>query len=133
MSLMIFLTVVQAVVASLLVMVILMQKSEGGGLGTGGSPAGLMSARGAADFMTKLTATLATLFVVMSIVLAALAVKASGNRQIDDSLNGAVPAAQQLPVASPAPLVAPSASGRPADSGLTPIAATPAAVPTKKP
>ena len=132
MSLMIFLTVVQAVVAALLVMVILMQKSEGGGLGTGGSPAGLMSARGAADFMTKLTATLATVFVVMSIVLAALAVKASGNRQIDDTLGG-VPAAQQLPVAPPAPLVAPSASGSPVDSGLTPIAVTPATAPAKKP
>ena len=133
MSLMIFLTVVQAVVAALLVLVILMQKSEGGGLGTGGSPAGLMSARGAADFMTKLTATLATLFVVMSIVLAALAVKASGNRQINDTLGSAAPAAQQLPVAPPAPLVAPSASGSPVDSGLTPIAVTPAAAPTKKP
>ena len=133
MSLMIFLTVVQAVVAALLVMVILMQKSEGGGLGTGGSPAGLMSARGAADFMTKLTATLATLFVVMSIVLAALAVKASGNRQINDTLGGTVPAAQQLPAAPPAPLVAPSASGSPVDSGLTPIAVTPATAPAKKP
>ena len=130
MSLMIFLTVVQAVVASLLVLVILMQKSEGGGLGTGGSPAGLMSARGAADFMTKLTATLATVFVIMSIVLAALAVKASGNRQIDDTLGGSVPAAQQIPVA---PLAAPSASGSPVDSGLTPIAVTPATAPAKKP
>ena len=133
MSLMIFLTVVQAVVASLLVLVILMQKSEGGGLGTGGSPAGLMSARGAADFMTKLTATLATVFVVMSIVLAALAVKASGNRQINDTLGGALPAAQQLPAAPTAPLVAPSASGSPADSGLTPITVTPATAPAKKP
>ena len=52
MSLFIFLTVVQAIVAALLVAVILMQKSEGGGLGVGGSPAGLMSARGAADFLS---------------------------------------------------------------------------------
>ncbi len=137
MSLMIFLTVVQAVVAALLVMVVLMQKSEGGGLGTGGSPAGLMSARGAADFMTKLTGTLATIFVIMSIVLAALAVKSSGNRQINDTLGG-VPAAQQLPVAPAAPLVAPTASGAPVgDSGLTPIAVMPssatAPAPAKKP
>jgi len=80
MSLFIFLTITQAIVAALLVGVILVQKSEGGGLGTGGSPAGLMSARGAADFMTRLTALLATIFVVLSIVLAALAVKSSGNR-----------------------------------------------------
>ena len=44
-----FLLVVHAIIAAALVAVILMQKSEGGGLGTGGSPAGLMSARGAAD------------------------------------------------------------------------------------
>ena len=97
MSLFIFLTVLQAVVAALLVGVILVQKSEGGGLGTGGSPAGLMSARGAADFMTRLTAILAGVFVVLSIVLAALAVKSSGNRTIDDSLNRTVAPAAQLP------------------------------------
>lgn len=96
MSLLVFLTVTQAIIAALLVGVILMQKSEGGGLGTGGSPAGLMSARGAADFMTRLTAILATLFVVLSIVLAALATQSSGNRTIDDSLDRSVPA-QQAP------------------------------------
>jgi hypothetical protein len=51
MSVFFFLMVVQAIVAALLVGVILMQKSEGGGLGTGGSPSGFMSARGAADFL----------------------------------------------------------------------------------
>ena len=59
-----FLTVLQAIVAALLVGVILMQKSEGGGLGVGGSPSGMMSARGAADLLTRTTATvLAVLFV----------------------------------------------------------------------
>jgi preprotein translocase subunit SecG len=103
MSLFIFLTVTQAIVAALLVLVILMQKSEGGGLGTGGSPAGLMSARGAADFMTRLTAILATSFVVLSIVLAALATRSSGNRTIDDSLQRTVPV-QQAPAAPVDPL-----------------------------
>ena len=131
MSLFIFLTVFQAIVAALLVGVILVQKSEGGGLGTGGSPAGLMSARGAADFMTKLTATLATVFVVLSIVLAALAVKASGNRTIDNSLNRTVAPVQQLPsdqlpgALQGAPALVPAASVLPS--------ASPAAVPTKKP
>jgi protein translocase SecG subunit len=59
MSLFIFLTVVQALVAAALVGVILIQKSEGGGLGVGGSPAGFMSARGAADFLTRMTSILA--------------------------------------------------------------------------
>lgn len=68
-----FLLVVQAIIAALLVTVILMQRSEGGGLTSGGSPSGLMSARGAADFLTRSTAILATLFVSMSIMLAVLA------------------------------------------------------------
>ena len=51
-----FLTVVQAIVAAALVGVILMQRSEGGGLGIGGSVrAGMLSARGAADFLTRAT------------------------------------------------------------------------------
>ncbi len=103
MSLFIFLTVTQAIIAALLVGVILMQKSEGGGLGTGGSPAGLMSARGAADFMTRLTSILATLFVVLSIVLAALATRSSGNRTIDQTLERTAPV-QQAPAAPPAPV-----------------------------
>ena len=94
MSLFIFLTVVQALVAAALVGVILMQRSEGGGLGTGGSPAGLMSARGAADFLTRTTAILATAFVLLSIVLAALAVGTTSKREIDTTLQRQVPAAQ---------------------------------------
>jgi preprotein translocase subunit SecG len=54
-----FLLVVQAIVAACLVTVVLMQRSEGGGLGMGGSPGGFMSARGAADFLTRSTTVLA--------------------------------------------------------------------------
>jgi preprotein translocase subunit SecG len=79
-----FLTVVQALVTILLVVVILIQKSEGGGLGVGGSQAGFMSARGAADFMTRMTQVLGGLFVVLSIILAALAVKNSSAQTVDD-------------------------------------------------
>ena len=106
-SLFVFLTVVQALVGAGLVGVILMQKSEGGGLGMGGSPTGLMSARGAADFITRATVVLAGLFVVLSITLAALAVKAGGAQKVDTTL--ARPAA---PVAAPAP-TAPAAPADP--------------------
>ena len=130
----IFLTVVQAIVAFLLVGVILVQKSEGGGLGTGGSPAGLMSARGATDFMTRLTAILATLFVVLSITLAALAVKSSGNRTIDNTLNRTVVPVKPLPTD---PLGGAAQNGAaPVGAALVPAAsATPssAATPAKKP
>ena len=133
MSLFIFLTVLQAIVAALLVGVILVQKSEGGGLGTGGSPAGLMSARGAADFMTRLTAILAGLFVVLSIILAALAVKSSGNRTIDDSLNRTVAPAPQLPSDPLGGAGRPGASLVPAESASPPTGAAPAAPQPKKP
>ena len=103
MSLFIFLMVVQALVAALLVIVVLLQQSEGGGLGVGGSPAGLMSARGAADFLTRATGILAALFVALSIALSALAVSTSGASKIDTTLDrriapapGAVPAKDPL-------------------------------------
>lgn len=88
-----FLLAVHAIIAAALVTVILMQRSEGGGLGMGGSPSGLMSARGAADFLTRATTVLATMFVGMSIVLAFYA--ASRRTQaIDTSLVRSAPAPQ---------------------------------------
>lgn len=105
MSLFLFLTVVQAIIAAALVGVVLMQRSEGGGLGIGGggSPGGLMSARGAADFLTRTTKWLAVLFVALSIVMAAVAVKTSSGREIDDTLDRTVvPAAGAQPAQAPA-------------------------------
>ena len=128
MSLFIFLTVVQALVAAALVGVILMQRSEGGGLGVGGNPGGLMSARGAADFLTRSTAVLAVLFVVLSIVLAVLAVGATSQRSIDTSLDRNVPVAPVDPLAVPAAgSVAAPATAAPA--GSTPAGAPPASDP----
>lgn len=93
MSLFLFLTVLQAIVAAALVGVILMQRSEGGGLGIGGggSPGGLMSARGAADFLTRATKWLAITFVALSIVMAAVAVKATTGGGITSTLDRSVP------------------------------------------
>jgi preprotein translocase subunit SecG len=103
-----FLTIVQAIVAAALVGIILMQRSEGGGLGIGGSPTGLMSARGAADFMTRTTRILAVLFVVLSIALAAIAAgKSSSSGELTTTLERDVapePAAPAQPApAQPAP------------------------------
>jgi preprotein translocase subunit SecG len=97
-----FILVVQAIVAALLVTVILMQKSEGGGLGVGGSPAGLMSARGAADFLTRSTTVLAVIFVSLSIVLAVIASIQHRPSDIDTSLVKQAPAAPAGP-AGPVP------------------------------
>ena len=115
-----FLLVVQAIIAALLVTVILMQKSEGGGLGVGGSPAGFMSARGAADFLTRSTAVLATVFVAMSILLAVLAAT-RGATTIDTSLarQPAAPPAQTAPLTGEetAPFVLPGNGTAPAEGG----------------
>ena len=72
-----FLLVVHTLIAIGLVGVILLQRSEGGGLGIGGGTGGgLMSARGAANLLTRSTTVLASLFILSSIVLAVLAVLA---------------------------------------------------------
>ena len=87
MSLFIILTVIQTLVGAALVGVVLMQRSEGGGLGIGGSPGGALGARGAADFLTRSTKWLAIVFVVLSIVLAALAVAETSVDEVSTTLD----------------------------------------------
>lgn len=117
-----FLLVVHIIVATALVAVILVQRSEGGGLASGGSPSGLMSARGAADFLTRTTAVLATVFVVLSIILAALASVERAPSTVDTSLVGKTASTQQpeAPVSAD-PLAAAAAQGGAAvQNGATP-------------
>ena len=90
-----FLLIVQALIAISLIGVILMQRSEGGGLGVGGSSSGFMTARGAADFLTRSTAVLGGLFIVLSIVMAAIAGATRQPTKIDTSLAGTIPVEQQ--------------------------------------
>jgi preprotein translocase subunit SecG len=127
-----FLLVIHAIIAAALVTVILMQRSEGGGLGMGGSPSGLMSARGAADFLTRATGVLATMFVLFSILLAVLAAN-HRTTTIDTSLARTPPAATAVPTAQPKGDAAPFAGGAenagvpagtttPADNGAVPLA-----------
>ncbi|MFZ1742427.1 MAG: preprotein translocase subunit SecG [Pontixanthobacter sp.] len=118
-----FLTVVQALIAAALVVVILMQRSEGGGLGIGGSPNGMMSARGAADFLSRSTKWLAVAFVVLSIVLAAVAVETTGNNEITSTVDRSVPASKD-------PL---GAAGAPAGSAAGPAAVPAAGAPAEDP
>ncbi len=55
--------------AIILVLIILMQKSEGGALGIGVSQENLMFSKSAGNFMTKATAVIATFFIVCSLGL----------------------------------------------------------------
>ncbi len=65
------LLVIHLLVAIALVFLILIQRSEGGALGIGGG--GMMSARGTANFLTRATGVLATLFILISIAMTVLA------------------------------------------------------------
>ena len=63
------LLVLNIVFAIILVLLILMQKSEGGALGIGVSQENLMFSKSAGNFMTKATAVIATLFIICSLAL----------------------------------------------------------------
>ena len=112
-----FLLIVQTIVATALVTVILMQRSEGGGLGVGGSSSGFMTARGAADFLTRSTAVLATLFVVLAIALAAIAGVSRQPATLDTTLANEV-----APVA---PTTGSPVPGQPAQQQQQPAQAAP--------
>ncbi len=101
-----FLLIVQTLIAASLVAVILMQRSEGGGLGVGGSSSGFMTARGAADFLTRATSVLGGLFIVLSILLAAFAGATRAPATIDTSLVRDAPVTPVAP--APAPQQAPA-------------------------
>ena len=57
------------ILAIILVLIILLQKSEGGALGIGVSQDSFVSSRSAGNFLTKATAIIATLFIITSISL----------------------------------------------------------------
>ena len=63
------LLVVNLVLATILVLLILVQKSEGGALGIGVSQDNFMLSRSASNFMSKATAVVATLFIICSLAL----------------------------------------------------------------
>ena len=63
-----------------LIAVILLQRSEGGGLGMGGNAGGLMTVRGSANLLTRTTAILAALFFATAIGLTVLSRARSRHR-----------------------------------------------------
>jgi len=60
------------ILAIILVISILLQRSEGGALGLGVSQDNFTSSRSAGNFLTKFTAIVATLFIVISIILVSI-------------------------------------------------------------
>lgn len=64
-----FLIPINVILAVLLIIVVLLQKSEGGALGIGNSQESFISSRTAGNFLTKITSILATLFILTSLIL----------------------------------------------------------------
>lgn len=90
--------VIHLIIVVAMIGVVLMQRSEGGGLGIGGG-SGFMTARGAANVLTRTTAILAAAFFVTSLGLSLLA--RYGERPID--ILDRIPAEQPAPGAPGAP------------------------------
>ena len=102
--------VVHLLIVLAMIGLVLLQRSEGGGLGMGGgssSMGGLFTARGAADTLTRTTAVLAFLFFFVCIVLNILALNGRDQSSILDSVPAANIPAKPVP-ALPAPPAGPS-------------------------
>ena len=113
------LLVAMILISVALTAVVLLQRSEGGGLGMGGGPSGMMTARGAGNLLTTATWWLAGAFFVCALGLTIAGNFARGSASVVDS--DAVrdlaidPTQQSAPAAptegapaAPAPSTAPS-------------------------
>ena len=98
------LLIIHALLAVVLIIVVLVQRAEGGALGIGGGSDG-MSPRGSADILTRTTAIIAVLFVITSISLTVLSLKSSdrtlnfediGTEQTNEGLIEDLPELPQL-------------------------------------
>lgn len=98
--------VIHLMLVATLIGAVLLQKSEGGGLGVGGG-AGFMSSRGTANLLTRTTAVLAVGFFLTSLVLSWLA---SYDRK-PSSIIDANPASQSQPAGPATPISPPTGGG----------------------
>ena len=101
--------VIHLMIVATLIATVLLQKSEGGGLGVGGG-AGFMSSRGTANLLTRTTAVLAVGFFVTSLFLSWLA---SYDRKPSSIV---IPTSQSQPAGAAAPIAPPTSGGGILDS-----------------
>jgi preprotein translocase subunit SecG len=106
-----------------LIGVVLMQRSEGGALGGGGTPGGLITTRGAGDLLTRTTWILFGVFLAISLTLTLLGGHQRSSDAILNRLKGETVNPNLLP-ARPAPMPAPGAVAPTA--GAAPAAPRPA-------
>jgi preprotein translocase subunit SecG len=112
---------IHLLLALALIVVVLLQRSEGGGLGIGGGGGGIMTGRGAATALSKLTWGLGIAFVVTSLSLTIIAARQSASESVIDRIE---PAAE----ADGEPADAPAAPGLGGDL-LPPVPGGPGAPP----
>lgn len=119
---------IEVVVCIAMIGVILLQRSEGGGLGmgSGGGAGGLMSGRGAANVLTRTTVILATIFISTSIALTLVAKNTRKVSPLEDATSTSAPLGT-LPPGSTAP-AQPSPTPLPAAPAALPVPAAPAPV-----
>jgi len=118
-----------------LIGVVLIQRSEGGGLGIGSSQGmgAFMSGRGTANLLTRTTAVLAAIFMALSLTLALLNRGTNGpGRSILDIPTSTHPATAPLPPAPAAPGPAPAATPAPA-TAPSPSGSVPSTAPAGPP
>ena len=123
-----------------LIAVILIQRSEGGGLGMGGNAGGLMTVRGSANLLTRTTAILAALFFATAIGLTVLSELDRGTDKILDqaTIPGAsqpstvLDALSQMQSGTTSSAPATASSAAPTDPGLA-LPVTPAPSPSAAP
>jgi|SRR5690349_498772 len=122
------LLIVHLFVTLALIGVVLIQRSEGGGLGIGSSQGmgAFMSGRGTANLLTRTTAVLATVFMALSLTLALLN---RGTGGVGRSLLVEPPPASTAPASEPAPGTTPS-GGPAAPAPAAPAPAQGPSVPT---
>lgn len=128
------LLVAYLIIVLALIGVILLQRSEGGGLGMGGNAGGLMTVRGSANLLTRSTAILAALFFAAAIGLTIMSELDRGTDSILDQAVSTGPqpstvldalSQMQGDTSSAAPA---TASSEAADPGLAlPVTAAPSA------
>ena len=97
-----FILIINIILAVFLVAVILIQKSDGGALGLGASQESFISSRSAGNVLTKVTAIIATLFIVSSISLTVMSKDQFSNTSVleitdekEDSSEPSIPKSDQ--------------------------------------
>jgi len=99
--------VIHLMIVAVLIGAVLLQKSEGGGLGMGGG-AGFMSSRGTANLLTRTTAVLAVGFFATSLLLSWIA---SLDRKPASIIDSQTPASQSQPASGSNPVAPPTSGG----------------------